>query len=368
MGILKDCRSIREMEKLSGLVDTSPARDLLQEFLRRHPGDARAATLLARIQSEEGELDAALATAERAGAGLSPWAARILKAEIHMDAGERDEARSLLREAREASPGNVAAEALLLVLDLEENGMRGIQEAIARLSPCTLWCQAVLSRLILALEGEMERRESAGSLPPGFHATRSVLIRPRFQEEMFRPFWIDRLRDLMAWSRSQRARSRKAREKDLQAALGAGEMARAREIIEGILAEDEEAGRKELLGAARLQALEIYFLEDRFPELIDIHRKWLDGNGDPGMPYPAALAGYSLIAGGDCQRCLEVLAPPLRSANPDAELLHLAAIAELKLGRRCRAAGHLRRAAARDDIAMVALAREEAKFLEGAGG
>ena len=53
----------------------------------------------------------------------------------------------------------------------------------------------------------------------------------------------------------------------------------------------------------------------------------------------------------------------MSSGEPDADLFHLAAIAELKLGRRHGAAGFLHRAAAINDTAMMFLAREEMKFL-----
>ncbi len=364
MSFLKDLRDVREMERLSKRGETASTGEFLEGFLRRHPGDARAATLLARARAEGGDFEAALDAAARAEAGLSPWAARILKAEILQDAGRNTEARPLLQEACDLNPGNVAAAGNLSILDLEERGMQGAREAIEKFPPGTIWCQAVLSRLLLALEEEMERRGSAADPPEDFHRTRSVLFRPRLSKEMFRRYWIDWLSDLLAWLRSSQVRARKAREAELRAALRAGNLEQARKLVEGMMKEDEGAGRKELLDQARHQALEIAFLENRFPELIRIHRKWLDGDGDPAEPYPAALAGYALIAEGKAQRCLEVLAPALRIGDPDAELLHIAAIAELKLGQRARARGSLRRAADQDDIAMVTLAMEEAKFLE----
>ncbi len=307
MSFFGDLRDAREMERIARQADLDGAGKDLETILGRHPLDPRAATLLALSRSERGELQEALEAADLAGRGLAPAAALILKAEVLLDSARRMEARNSLEEARALDPTNIVAPGLLRLLDLEERGMRDARSEVPRLPPGALWCGPILSRLVLALEEALERLPKEEAAARGIHGARAVLFRPRLETEKFH-------------------RSRQHR---------------------GIL------------------PLERAFVEERFAEIEKLHREWIEEGGDPADPYPAALRAYALLAGDRAARALEALSVPLKDGKPIAELLHLAAIAELKLGRRPRAAGRLRRAAAADDIAMVSLAREEAGILDG---
>jgi len=85
--------------------------------------------------------------------------------------------------------------------------------------------------------------------------------------------------------------------------------------------------------------------------------------GDRADPYPSALTAYAFLAEGKPNRAREVLAPPLECPGRKAEIRHLAALIEVHEGALPRAAALLRLAAMDDDISMVNLAREEAKYL-----
>jgi membrane-associated phospholipid phosphatase len=332
------------------------AAEILAAIGARCPGDARIEALLARSLAEQGKVDEALAAAERASPGLLPGAAAVLRAGILLDAGRRGEARSALEEGRVRDPGNVAVVGLLGVLDLEDSGTKDPRVAIERLPPGSLWCESVLGRLVLVLERTLEGRGCGDGVSARFHEARSALVRPRFDKEALRPFLLEGIGDLL---RGRRAREDRRREAAIRAALRSGDMRKAAEAAEAWRKDSPSGDRVDDL---RATAMEIAFLEDRFADVLRLDRERRSSGSDDGDL--AALAAYAAIAAGKSPRALESLAPHLR-ADPRAEVLHLASIAELQLGRLHRAAGLLCRAAARDDVAMVRLAREEAAFLSG---
>lgn len=348
----------REAERISAEWDGAGDLKRLEEIHAHRPGDARVAALLARARSERNDPDGALAAAGEARAGLGPAAGLILLAEIFLDAGRRAEARALLEEARAAEPGNIAAAGLCSVLDLDDP--RRAQAAMMSLPPGAIGCPPVLSRLLLYLEGEMEKRAAGGPTPPGFHQARTALFRPRLDREMFRAFWLEGAGRFLA--RTEK-RARMARKSAVRSALRAGDLAGAAEI----LAAQPPPGRGRwdptLIQEERLLALEIAFVLERFGESTRLHRELLKAGGDPGNPYPAALAAYSLLVEGKIDRAREVLAPALEAFRGLADLRHLAALAELKRGSPQRAAAELRRAVLHNDIAMSQLASEEAAYL-----
>ena len=352
-----------EAERISAEWDGTGDLKRLEEIHAHRPGDARVAALLARARSERNDPDGALAAAEEARAGLGPAAGLILRAEIFLDAGRRAEARALLEEARAAEPGNIATAGLCSVLDLDDS--RRAQTTMMSLPPGAIGCPPVLSRLILYLEGEMEKRAAGGSTPPGLHHARTALFRPRLEREMFRAFWLEGIGRFLARTEKRAGVARKVA---VRSALRAGDLAGASEI----LATQPPPGRGRwdptLIQEERLLALEIAFVLERFGgESTRLHRELLKAGGDPGSPYPAALAAYSLLVEGKIDRAREVLAPALEASRGLADLRHLAALAELKRGSPQRAAAELRRAVLQNDIAMAQLASEEAGYLARGG-
>ena len=369
MGFLSDLRESREIEALARAGEGPAARKRIEEIQRRHPRDPRVASLAALARSEAGDVAGALEAAAAARSGLAPAAARVLEAEVLLDAGRRAEARAALEEAKSSDPQAVAAPALLEVLALEDAGGAGAREAIGRLPPGALWCGPVLSRLVLALERAMEARARSGPPAPAFHEARSVLLRPPIESLGPRRFWVDGLRDLLGRGRPGAAAARAERQ-GLEEALGKRDLARAAEVLargaelrrQGPAAGGARGKRKGRGDPHALLRMEVSFLLGRFEEVEEIRRGWIEGGGDAAEAYPAALGAYALIALGRPERALQVLAPA-RGAGPEAALFHLAAVAELALGKAAAAAGLLRRAAFRDDIGIVRVAQEEARFL-----
>ena len=358
MKFFSELRDLREMERAGASADPAEARKRLEEIYPRHPEDPRAAGLVA-LGDVEGALEAAAAAAR---GGMALASAGVLRAEVLLDAGRTPEARAVLEEARAVDPAGVAAPGLLAVLDLEERAGRGAVETIAGLPPGALWCTPVLSRLVLGLERAIDARVRAGDSPPGLHAARTVLFRPSLEKGGFRRFWVERLADLLDPLRSPAARAARARDRDLQAALGAGDLTRAEELLAAYpLGEREKDG-----GRGLLLSLEIAFLRDRLDEVERIRKAWLKAGGDAADPYPAALEAYARLARGRPDEALEGLTGARSAGEVPAALLHLAAVAEVARGKGPAAAGLLRKAVRLDDIGMVRVAREEAACLASA--
>jgi tetratricopeptide (TPR) repeat protein len=349
MGFWQDLRDSRTVERLASDSD-SGALATLEEIRARQGPRPRTLETLARLRSQRGEVEAALAAAEEAAAYLGPAAGRILRAEILCDAMRKDEARALLVEARGAEPGNVAAEGFLLVLEMEDSTAAGRPPELASLPPGALWCSVVLSRLLLALEGQIEGRVAGGKATPELHRARAHLFRPRLEPDRFRRFWLEGLKG-------------GGRRQAVRAALRAGDLPKAASILERGTEETPEQGQSPLSDEEYLLAMEIAFSGGGFGEATRLHASWMKKGGDRADPYPAALAAYALLAEGKPNRAREVLAPPLECPGRKAEIRHLAALIEVHEGALPRAAALLRLAAMDDDISMVNLAREEARYL-----
>lgn len=351
--------TFRKDRALERLLDGRPVDEAvahLEGVLQKRPDHCRAAALLARAQAERGDFDRALQAADRAASGFLPAAARVLRSEVLLAAGRLAEGRSALEDALSLEPENLTAQGLLGVLEIEEGGMRDVRRRIEALPPGAIWCGSVLARLHYIIEVELERRSAAGATA-AFHEARTVLFRPKFGPDVFPRFWMEGLFDGL---RKPEARVRAVRERSLRAALRAEDLGRAEGIVEEAR-KDGPPGLERFL----LAGMEIAFVRDNHSRVRELHKDWLDALCDASDPYPAALAAYACLAEGKAQRAIEILSGFRRQTSPEAEIFHLSAIAELKLGKPSRAAAEIRRAAARNDISMVQLAKEEAAWIDG---
>ncbi len=365
MKFWRELRDMREAERLARFPREMSAVDRLAEVQARWPGSARLGALLAMARSEEGAFEAAMELAERASAGLGPAAARILRAEVLLDAGRREEARALLEEARAVEPGNIAAVGLLSVEMLVPRGPKDAAIAIAALPPGAVWCPPVAARLLLFLESKLDPLARAERPPPGLHAARSTLFRPRLDADSFPIYWMDGLKDLLARLRGGRAASQEARRRSILTPLRAGDLRAAAAVLGPPSRKDNGNRAKAAWEDEVLLAQEIAFLEDRWEDVARFHREWREGGGDVKAVYPAALAAYAQTALRMPAAARQTLHPSLAEGGPCAELRHLSALAAIQESRLPRAAAELRRAAWDDDIGMERLIDEEAKLLAG---
>jgi len=356
MGFWQDLRDSRTVERLAA-ESGSAAIAQLEEIRARRGPRARTLDALARLRSERGEVDAALAAAEEAGGSLMFGAGRILRAEILCDAERKDEARVLLAEARAAEPGNIAAEGFLRVLEIGDALAAGQAPDLGVLPPGAIWCSVVLSRLLLALETRLAAQVERGGARPELHRARAHLFRPRLEPERFRRFWLE---GLVSGGRGRR--------QSVRAALRSGDLEKAASLLASGGEDSPEQGKSCLTDEERLLAIEIAFAAGRFDEAARIHANWMKHGGERADPYPAALAAYALLAEGKPARAREVLAPPLECPGRKAEIRHLASLVEIQEGALPRAAALIRLAVIDDDISMVNLAGEEAKYLGAVDG
>ncbi len=365
MKFWRELRGMREAERLARFPRESGAADNLAEIQARWPGSARLAALLASARSEEGAFEAAMDLAERAGRGLGPGAGRILRAEVFLDSGRRDEARALLEEAHAVEPGNIAAAGLLAVEALDDGAAKKISKAIAALPSGAVWCPPVVARLLLYIEKEMDRLASAEQPPPGIHTVRSTLFRPHLDADAFPRYWMDGLRDLTARLRGGRTASEHRRRQSIHTSLRAGDLTAAAAIL-GSPSREKKGRRSQAAWEDEvLAAQEIAFVQERWEDVARFHREWLQGGRDSKAPYPAALAAYAHTALRKPAAARQTLHARLADGRPCPELRHLSAIAAIQEGQLPRAAAELRRAAWDDDIGMERLVEEEAKFLGG---